>query len=193
VAGIVALDRSQESGECIRDYGLHNQSINIENEPSNVNDVQSPNSLVVMDVVIISTVLGAIALYPVYRLLRLLRRIKAVRRLERRFRYLVVWNTGITWLGAILISLYLFVNGFILVLLRNELERWAGIGAAINSIPLFLGGRRNIIIHYFGLNAHKLVHCVIGFAVIIEGLLHAALAFKRTQLRTSPWEYLVST
>jgi hypothetical protein len=143
--------------------------------------------------IVIFAVLGAIALYPIYRLLRLLRRIRAVRRLERRFRYHVIWSAGITWIGGILLSIYLLINGFVLVLLRDDLERWAGVVAAVNSIPLFLGGRRNIFIHYFGLNAHNVAHCIIGFVVIVEGLLHAGLAFSRTQFRTSPWEYLVRT
>lgn len=143
-----------------------------------------------MAIEIALAVLGAIALYPVYRLLR---RIRAVRRLERRFQYRVFWSTGITWIGAIILSLYLLVNGVVLVLLRVNLERWAGVVAAVNSVPLFLGARRNIVIHYFGLNAHHVAHCAIGFVVIAEGLLHAGFALRRTRLRTSPWDFIVST
>jgi hypothetical protein len=133
---------------------------------------------------------GAVALYVVYRLLR---RVRAVRRLERRVRYRLLWRTGITRIGGILLSLYLVANIFVLTLLRDDLERWAGVVAAVNAIPLFHGGRTNIFIHYFGLNAHSVAHGIIGFVVIVEGLLHAGLALGRTQLQTSLWDYLVRT
>ncbi|KAK0702714.1 hypothetical protein B0H67DRAFT_558329 [Lasiosphaeris hirsuta] len=132
-------------------------------------------------------VLAVLALYSVYSFLRWLRGSKS------RLRYLVIWNTGVTWVAAIPTSLYILANGVVLVLFRDRLERWAGVLAAINSIPLFLGGRRNIVIYYFGLNVHKTAHCIIGLVVIIEGLLHAGLALNKTQLRMSPWDYLAAS
>ena len=109
-----------------------------------------------------------------------------------RLQYLVIRNTGVTWVAAIPISLYILANGIVLVLFRDRLERWACVLTAINSMPLFLGRRRNIIIHYFGLSAHNTAHCILGLVAIIEGLLYSGLAINKTRLRTSPWDYLVS-
>lgn len=145
--------------------------------------------------VIIASVLGTLALYPVYKIVlcchKLLRRDRNFRYVERRFQYSLLRGTRITWTGGILILLYALINAAVLIYLRSQLERWAGIVATINSIPLFLGGRQNVVIRYFGLNAHDIMHCTVGMIVIIEGFLHAALAAYRARLSTSIWVYIV--
>ena len=138
---------------------------------------------------ILFAMIAVVALYPLYKLLR---HITAIRRLERCFRYRIVPIIGVTWSGAFAISVYLIANGVTLVLQRDRLERWAGVIAAVNLVPLFLGGRRNIVIHYFGLHAHHTLHCTVGCVAIVAGCLHFIFAVKSNPSRTSPWEYLVS-
>ena len=144
---------------------------------------------------IVLIALGTICLYSFYMLLlhKLLRRMRTFRRLERRLQYRLVWATRITWSSGILIFIYLAINGAVLIFLRADAERWAGVAAALNSVPLFLGGRRNVFIHYFGLHAHAMAHCIVGSVVIIEGLLHAGLTLGRAGLHTSLWDFLVRT
>ncbi len=141
-------------------------------------------------VIAVIAVLGTIAVYLC------LRCVPGVRGLERRalrsLRYRLVWRTRITWTGGILLCLYLLGNGALLVYLRENVETWAGVAAAVNSIPLFLGGRSNIVIHCLGLYAHEVIHCTVGLVVIVEGFLRAGFVLARARLNTSVWDFLVS-
>jgi predicted ferric reductase len=100
---------------------------------------------------------------------------------------------GVTRLQGLLVAGYLGINGFCMglgVKTTSDLVSRAGLMAAVNVIPLFLGGRTNMLANFIGISIHSyyLAHHWIGRVVIIQSLLHVGLAIAAGQ----PWTFSTS-
>lgn len=92
------------------------------------------------------------------------------------------WSS-VTRLQGAMVGGYVIINGFCMGLgIRNasDLMVRSGMMASINLIPLFLGGRTNILANFLGISLHSyyLAHHWIGRIVIIQSFLHAGLAIS---------------
>jgi hypothetical protein len=105
--------------------------------------------------------------------------------IKRRY---TLWHWTIYWTSAtrlecFMLGLYFFVNGFFMgygihkTNLKQELFVRSGTMAIINMIPLFLGGRTNILSNFLGISFHTyyLAHHWIGRMVIVLSILHIGL------------------
>ena len=102
---------------------------------------------------------------------------------------------SITWLEFVILALYFGANGTFLFLRRVNVGSTAATLAVINATPLFLGGHTNPFADFIGipLSTYHIFHHFIGRVVIVEGVLHAALALKRSRLdRLTTSGYIVS-
>lgn len=103
------------------------------------------------------------------------------------------YRTGITRLQASVVGSYFFVNGLCMGLgirreaIASDLMTRSAFMASINIIPLFLGGRTNLLANYLGISIHTyyLAHHWIGRIVIFQSLLHVALAIANG----TPWTF----
>jgi hypothetical protein len=85
---------------------------------------------------------------------------------------------SVTFLDAIILILYLFLNGFFMQLgvhVSTQLSMRCGTMALINIIPLFLGGPTSYFANFFGIPIYSyyLAHSWIGGVVVLQGLLHS--------------------
>lgn len=102
---------------------------------------------------------------------------------------------SITRLESMILALYFGANGAILILGRANIGSVAAMLAVINATPLFLGGHTNPLADFIGipLSTYYVFHHFIGRVVITEGIIHAALAFRRSRLdQTTTSGYIVS-
>lgn len=102
---------------------------------------------------------------------------------------------SITRLECVMLALYFAANGSILILERANIGPMAAMLAVINAAPLFLGGRTNPLADFIGvpLSTYYIFHHFIGRVVVIEGMIHATLAFRRSRLdQTTTSGYIVS-
>jgi hypothetical protein len=106
--------------------------------------------------------------------------------LKRRY-----WSS-ITFLEALLFSLYLVANGVLMVVgihwSFTAFATRAGALSAVNMIPLFLGGRTNYLADSLGIPLHTyyLAHHWIGRVVILQSLLHLIPNLISRATRTVP-------
>ncbi|KAK0627164.1 hypothetical protein B0T14DRAFT_129392 [Immersiella caudata] len=91
---------------------------------------------------------------------------------------------SITRLEFVILALYFGANVTFLFLRRVNLGSSAATLAVINATPLFLGGHTNPFADLAGvpLSTYHIFHHFIGRVVIVEGVLHAVLALKRSRL-----------
>lgn len=97
---------------------------------------------------------------------------------------------GVTRLHGALIGSYIIINGFCMGLgIHNmsDLIIRSGTMASINIVPLFLGGRTNILANFMGISLHTyyLAHHWIGRVVIAQSLVHVALVIAVGK----PWTF----
>ncbi len=99
-----------------------------------------------------------------------------------------------TRLQASFLGSYFVINGFCMGLgIRrgrncfHDLMIRSGTMAAINLVPLFLGGRTNTLANFMGISLHTyyLAHHWIGRVVVIQSLLHVAF----TIAAGTPWTF----
>lgn len=106
--------------------------------------------------------------------------------LKRRY-----WSS-VTFLEALLFSLYLVANGVLMVVdihwSFTAFTTRAGALAAINMIPLFLGGRTNFLADSLGIPLHTyyLAHHWIGRVAIVQSLVHLIPSLVSRATRTVP-------
>ena len=91
--------------------------------------------------------------------------------------------TSITYIEASLLGAYVIANGVCMGLDvhgTSDLMLQSGMMASVNLIPLFLGGRTNLLANSFGIPLHTyyLAHHWVGRMVVTQGLLHAGLAIS---------------
>ncbi|KAH8754297.1 hypothetical protein F5883DRAFT_688216 [Diaporthe sp. PMI_573] len=102
---------------------------------------------------------------------------------------------SITLPEFLILSLYFGGNVAALYVGRANLATTAAMLATINATPLFLGGRTNPLADFSGipLSTYYVFHHFIGRIVIVEGLLHSALALRPSRLdQTTISGYVVS-
>ena len=102
---------------------------------------------------------------------------------------------SVTRLECVVLAFYFGANCAILILGRVNIGTTAAMLAIINAILLFLGGPTSPVADFIGipLSTYYIFHHFIGRVVVIEGVIHAALAFRRSradQITTSG--YIVS-
>jgi len=70
---------------------------------------------------------------------------------------------------------------------RSDLISRSGLMASINLIPLFLGGRTNVLASFLGISLHTyyLAHHWVGRVVIIQGLIHVGSVIASRK----PWTF----
>lgn len=99
-----------------------------------------------------------------------------------------------TRLQATLLSSYFVINGFCMGLgirigshFFHDLMIRSGTMAAVNLIPLFLGGRTNTLANFMGISLHTyyIAHHWIGTVVVLQSLLHVALSIAAG----TPWTF----
>ena len=68
----------------------------------------------------------------------------------------------------------------------HDLISRTGVMASINMVPLFLGGRTNIMVDILGVSVHSyyLAHHWIGRVVVVQGLIHAGLVMSKVKTST---------
>ena len=99
----------------------------------------------------------------------------------RRFVYPLLKWTGVAYIEAALLGLYVIVNGVCLgVQGRSDLMRRSCRMSSVNTVPLFLGGRMNVLVDAFGISIHNyyLAHHWIGRMAIAQAFLHGCLAIS---------------
>jgi len=69
----------------------------------------------------------------------------------------------------------------------HDLMIRSGTMAAVNLIPLFLGGRTNTLANFMGISLHTyyIAHHWIGTVVVLQSLLHVALSIAAG----TPWTF----
>tara|TARA_R110002060_G_scaffold32988_4_gene43708 strand:+ start:1270 stop:1782 length:513 start_codon:yes stop_codon:yes gene_type:complete len=97
---------------------------------------------------------------------------------------------GVTRFHGSLIGSYIVLNGFCMGLgIRSttDLLLRSGTMASINLIPLFLGGRTNMLSDFMGISLHSyyLAHHWIGRIVILQSLIHVGLVIRAK----TPWTF----
>lgn len=124
------------------------------------------------------------------------------RNLVRFLVYRVAIRRSMHWPGATLLQCCLFssllgVNAFCLMFKTNTLAdviTRSGIIASINMVPLFLGGRSNMLVDLIGipLHVHHLFHHWVGRLSIILALIHSGLAVSKEMnvIQRSGWMVL---
>lgn len=90
---------------------------------------------------------------------------------------------SITYIEAALLGAYVIANGVCMgvkVYGTSDLMLRSGMMASVNLIPLFLGGRTNLLANNFGIPLHSyyLAHHWVGRMAIMQSLLHAGLAIS---------------
>lgn len=98
--------------------------------------------------------------------------------------------TSITRFQGLLVGSYVIINGFCMGLgIKNssDLLLRSGTMAAINMIPLFLGGRTSVFANFLGVSLHTyyIAHHWVGRVVIIQGMVHVGLAIAAGK----PWTF----
>jgi hypothetical protein len=100
------------------------------------------------------------------------------------YEYYQILSWKITPLEGILLVFYIVGNGLCLGLndsysVGNEVMIRSGMMSSVNMIPLFFGGRTSILADKLGLpfNSYYFIHQWVGMMAILEGALHAILAF----------------
>lgn len=90
---------------------------------------------------------------------------------------------SITRLEFAFLALYLGANVTVLIFERARIESAAATLTIINAILLFLGARTNPLADLIGvpLSTYYTFHHFIGRVVVVEGIIHAALAFRRSR------------
>ncbi len=102
---------------------------------------------------------------------------------------------SVTRLECIVLALYFGANCAILILRRANIGPMAAKLAVINAILLFLGGRTSPLADFIGipLSTYYVFHHFIGRVVVIEGVIHAGLAFRHSRPdQTTTSGYIVS-
>lgn len=102
---------------------------------------------------------------------------------------------SVTKLEALVLAFHLGSNAVLLYRARANLQSRAATLAAVNTVPLFLGGHTNILADRLGvpLSTYYVFHHFLGRVVIIEGLLHASLLLARSRWNpTTISGYIVS-
>ncbi|EXK83410.1 hypothetical protein FOQG_12272 [Fusarium oxysporum f. sp. raphani 54005] len=92
-------------------------------------------------------------------------------------------SRGTSWLDIIVLSMFLGANAIVLSVGISDiagLARRSGLVSIINIVPLFLGGRMNIIASScgFGLRDYTRVHRWLGNIAIVEGLIHVFVSIS---------------
>ncbi len=98
--------------------------------------------------------------------------------------------SSITRWQGFLVSSYFIANGVLMGLgikTMSDLLVCSGLMASINLIPLFLGGRTNVLANYVGISLHTyyIAHHWLGRLVIFQSLLHVALVIASGK----PWTF----
>jgi hypothetical protein len=90
------------------------------------------------------------------------------------------WGS-VTFLQGILIGFYIGGNGYAMWAGWKDLISRSGLLASINLVPLFLGGRTNLLAEFLGvsLQSYYLMHHWVGRVAILQGLVHALLVIRR--------------
>ena len=102
---------------------------------------------------------------------------------------------SVTRLECVALALYFGANSAILILRKANLGPTAAMLAVINAVMLFLGGRTSPLADFIGipLSTYYVFHHLIGRVVVIEGVIHAGLAFRRSRPdQTTTSGYIVS-
>jgi hypothetical protein len=90
---------------------------------------------------------------------------------------------SITRLECLILALYSGANVTVLVFERANIAAVAAMLSIINATLLFLGARTNPFADFIGvpLSTYYIFHHFIGRVVVVEGIIHAALAFRRSR------------
>lgn len=90
---------------------------------------------------------------------------------------------SITRLEGVILVLYFGANVTVLVFERANIAAVSAMLCIINATLLFLGARTNPVADLIGvpLSTYYTFHHFIGRVVVIEGIIHAALAFRRSR------------
>ncbi|CZR55712.1 uncharacterized protein PAC_05600 [Phialocephala subalpina] len=97
---------------------------------------------------------------------------------------------SVTRFQGLMVGSYIVINGFCMGIgIKNtgDLLLRSGTMAAINMIPLFLGGRTSVLANFLGISVHTyyLAHHWIGRVVILQSLLHVVLVIATGK----PWTF----
>jgi hypothetical protein len=100
---------------------------------------------------------------------------------------------NITRLHGLAVASFVIMNGFCMGLgirrahLVSDLMIRSGVMASINLIPLFMGGRTNMMANFLGISLHTyyIAHHWIGRLVVILSLLHVGLVLGSGK----PWTF----
>lgn len=86
-----------------------------------------------------------------------------------------------TRLEFAILALYFAANVAVLFFERADIDHAAAMLTIINATLLFLGARTNPLADFIGvpLSTYYTFHHFIGRLVVVEGIIHAALAFRR--------------
>ena len=102
---------------------------------------------------------------------------------------------SVTRLECVALALYFAANCVMLILRRANTGPTAAMLAVTNAILLFLGGRTSPLADFIGipLSTYYVLHHFIGRVVVIEGVIHAGLAFRHSRPdQTTTSGYIVS-
>jgi hypothetical protein len=94
--------------------------------------------------------------------------------------------TSVTYIEFVLLGAYISMNGICMGLgTHGTSDRMlrSGLMSSINTVPLFLGGRTNVLVDGFGIPLHTyyLAHHWVGRMAVMQVLLHVGLAISSRQ------------